>query len=128
MRNGSNYLLVEKCENYLGTPYKYGGEDKKGMDCSGLIYAVFNDLGQQIPRVSYQQAEYFRTVSDIKIGDLVYFKVNSNRINHTGVVSAIKGRQEILFIHASVSKGVREDNLYSDYWHPKFIKATRPRL
>lgn len=126
--NLRNQLLVQNCFNYMGTPYKFGGTDKSGMDCSGLIYTGFNELGKQIPRVSYKQADYFNEVSKnaLEIGDLVYFKVNSRRINHTGVISQIKSRDEIYFLHASVSKGVREDLLLDGYWKNKFVKATRP--
>ncbi len=125
--NKSN-LLVTNCFNYLGTPYKFGGEDKNGMDCSGLIFAAFQDAGKSLPRVSYKQADYFKEISkeSMEIGDLVYFKVSSSRVNHTGMISKIINSQEIYFIHASTSKGVREDNLFSNYWYPKISKITRP--
>jgi probable lipoprotein NlpC len=126
----ASHILVKQCQNYIGTPYKFGGSDKSGMDCSGLIYAAFTNLGEKIPRISYQQAEHFKEIkkTDLKIGDLVYFKVNSNRINHTGVISKIVKRDEIYFLHSSTSKGVREDNLHSSFWFPKFVKATRPQI
>ena len=123
-----NQLIVNRCSKYLGTPYKFGGIDKKGLDCSGLIYLAFSEMGQSIPRISYKQAEFFKEISknDIQIGDLLYFKVNSKKINHTGIVSKIIKRDEIYFIHASTSAGVREDNLFSTFWHSKFVKVTRP--
>jgi probable lipoprotein NlpC len=125
-----NKILVNKCQDYLGTPYKFGGTTKAGMDCSGLIFAVFKEMGEDIPRVSYKQAEHFEEIEkeEIKPGDLVYFKVNSERINHTGIVSRIENREEIYFLHASTSAGVREDNLFSKYWKSKFVKVTRPQI
>lgn len=124
----SNYSLVSTCYNYVGTPYKFGGEDKSGMDCSGLIYAAFQLQGKAIPRVSYVQAEYFKEIElgEMQIGDLVYFKVGSSRINHTGIISKVKSQEEVYFLHASTSKGVREDNLFSNYWFSKIAKLTRP--
>ena len=125
-----NKIIVNKCQDYLGTPYKFGGITKNGMDCSGLIFTAFKELGEDIPRVSYKQADFFEEIKkvDIKIGDLVYFKVNSGRINHTGIVSRIENREEIYFLHASTSTGVREDNLLSNYWKSKFVKVTRPQI
>lgn len=125
-----NKILVNKCQDYLGTPYKFGGTTKNGMDCSGLIFVAFKELGEEIPRVSYKQAEYFDEIEkdEVKIGDLVYFKVNSERINHTGIVSRIENREEVYFLHASTSAGVREDNLFSKYWKSKFVKVTRPQI
>jgi probable lipoprotein NlpC len=128
--NHINKILVNKCQNYLGTPYKFGGTTKEGMDCSGLIFTAFKEIGEEIPRVSYKQAEFFEEIKEdeIKIGDLVYFKVNSGRINHTGIISRIENREEIYFLHASTSAGVREDNLLSKYWKSKFVKVTRPQI
>ncbi len=126
--NLKNQLFVNKCIKYIGTPYKFGGIDKNGLDCSGLIYLAFSEMGQNMPRISYKQAEFFKEISknDLQIGDLLYFKVNSKKINHTGIVSKIIKRDEIYFIHASTSSGVREDNLFSTFWHSKFVKVTRP--
>ena len=39
-----NAVLVKKCESYMGTPYKFGGTSKKGLDCSGLIYVAFQEV------------------------------------------------------------------------------------
>lgn len=128
--NHLNKILVNKCQDYVGTPYKFGGTTKEGMDCSGLIFTAFKEIGEEIPRVSYKQAEHFEEIEkeEIRIGDLVYFKVNSGRINHTGIISRIENRDEIYFLHASTSAGVREDNLLSKYWKSKFVKVTRPQI
>lgn len=127
----SSGLLLKTALKYKGTPYKYGGEDRKGMDCSGLVFRSFADLGVQIPRISYQQAEHFFEIkeSNIQVGDLVYFKIGkTNKINHTGIVSKLVNKEIVLFLHSSSSAGVREDNLYSNYWKPKFVKAARPKF
>ncbi len=130
MSNHINKILVNKCQHYVGTPYKFGGITKDGMDCSGLIFTAFKEIGEEIPRVSYQQAEFFEEIpkDEIKIGDLVYFKVNSSRINHTGIISRVDNREDIFFLHASTSAGVREDHLLSKYWKSKFVKVTRPQI
>ncbi len=131
--SGSAYKpkkLIKECKTYIGTPYKFGGNTNKGIDCSGLIYNSLNNLGYSIPRISYQQAEAFKEVkvNRLKKGDLLYFITSGNRINHTGVITKIKSAGEVYFVHASTKGGVRIDNLHSSYWYPKFVKATRPEF
>ena len=126
-----NELLTAISMRYKGTPYKYGGNTEQGMDCSGLIFRTFTELDRPFPRSSYEQAEVFPEIkkAEVQPGDLVYFKIGkTSRINHTGIVTKIVNKDIILFLHSSSSAGVREDNLYSNYWKPKFVKATRPRL
>ncbi len=120
--------LITQSKTYLGTPYGSGGSTAKAMDCSGFIFRTFSDLNLKFPRMAYQQASFYKEVEKDKLkqGDLVYFVVFGNTIDHTGIVVEVKSKKEILFIHASSSKGVRIDNLYSPYWLPKFVKATRP--
>jgi probable lipoprotein NlpC len=122
--------FVKECKKYKGTPYLFGGNDKKGIDCSGIVHNAFTTLDVSFPRVSYQQAEVFNSIklNRAKKGDLIYFKTSGNRINHTGVVLKKKGKKKLMFLHASSSGGVRIDNLYSIYWENKFVKITRPKI
>lgn len=99
------------------------------MDCSGLLFTSFKSVGIDLPRISWQQAEAGRQVriSDVKPGDLLFFVTNrkgQGAINHSGIVTEVR-KDQVLFIHASSSKGVREDNLYTDYWRSAFAKAVR---
>ncbi|MCD8539579.1 MAG: C40 family peptidase [Leadbetterella sp.] len=126
-----NEVLTDISLRYKGTPYRYGGNTRQGMDCSGLVFRTFAELGRAFPRSSYEQAEVFPAVSraSLQPGDLVYFKIGkTSRINHTGIVTKIVSKDIILFVHSSSSAGVREDNLYSNYWKPKFVRATRPKI
>lgn len=121
--------LISLARSYTGVPYKPGGTTEDGMDCSGLLYKVCQTVGLSIPRISYQQAEIGEEIDldDVQKGDFVFFSTakSTNRISHVGLVTEVNS-QSILFIHSSTSKGVREDNLYSDYWKKAFAKATRP--
>jgi probable lipoprotein NlpC len=121
--------IIATARGYLGTPYRSGGTTAKGMDCSGLLFTTFKTVGIDLPRISWQQAEAGQQVriSDVQPGDLVFFVTNrkgQGAINHSGIVTEIRQGQ-VLFIHASTSKGVREDNLYTDYWRSAFAKAIR---
>jgi cell wall-associated NlpC family hydrolase len=56
----------------------------------------------------------------------VFFKTNGAiQINHVGLVTKIN-LQKVIFIHASTSKGIREDDLNQNYWAQSFVKALRP--
>src|SRR5690606_20859729 len=104
--------IVKTAESYIGTKYKFGGIDKKGMDCSGLVYTVFKENGITLPRTSTEQSKLGEAVyiGELQAGDLIFFgeKAGSKKIAHAGIVSFSDGKT-VRFIHASTSKGVRED-------------------
>lgn len=123
--------VVEAARSYTGTPYLFGGNSTDGIDCSGLLYAAFSSAGLKIPRISWQQSEFGHEVevADIQPGDWLFFvpdKGKAGYVSHTGLVTEVRGANTIIFIHASSSRGVREDNLYSDYFKGRFVKAVRP--
>jgi cell wall-associated NlpC family hydrolase len=124
--------VIRAARSYTGTPYRLGGNDKSGIDCSGLIAAAYQDVGRKVPRISWQQAEFGREVErieDIQPGDWLFFVPDAGKegyVSHSGIVTEVRGKQEIIFIHASTSRGVREDNLFSTYFKPRFVKAMRP--
>lgn len=119
--------IVSIAKRYLGTKYKYGGIDKKGMDCSGLIYAVYQEKGKSLPRVSSEQAKQGKAVyiGELKAGDLIFFgaRAGSKKITHAGIVSYSDGKV-VKIIHSSSSRGVIEVDI-SNYWRDKYIKARR---
>lgn len=124
--------VVEIARTYYGTPYRSGGNDKGGIDCSGLICQVYSEMGVKVPRISWQQSEFGTEVSnigEIKEGDWIFFVPEAGKegyVSHAGIVTDVRGSNEIMFIHASTSKGVREDNLFSNYFKGRFVKAMRP--
>lgn len=123
--------VINVARSYTGTPYRSGGNTAEGIDCSGLLYAAFNTVGLKMPRISWQQSEigYEVEVDNIRPGDLLFFvpdKGKAGYVSHTGLVTEVRGKGDIRFIHASSSRGVREDNLYSDYFKGRFVKAVRP--
>lgn len=124
--------VVEVARTYSGTPYRSGGNDKSGIDCSGLICSVYSEIGVKVPRISWQQSEFgseVGSIDDIKPGDWVFFVPEAGKegyVSHAGIVTDVRNQSEIIFIHASTSRGVREDNLFSTYFKGRFVKAMRP--
>ncbi|MDO6389987.1 C40 family peptidase [Pontibacter sp. BT731] len=122
--------VIQTARSYTGTPYKWGGTTRVGMDCSGLLCTSFQSINVNLPRTSEEQSRFGKTVKvrELKEGDLVFFGANkySREITHVGMVTEVNNDNEVKFIHASTSLGVIENNLYSDYWQKIFIKAVRP--
>ena len=119
--------IIKEAKKYKGVPYKTGGMDKKGMDCSGLLFTAYATNDFSIPRVSSDQAKFGGEIKlkDVQLGDWVFFATGKvGLINHVGLVT--KDRPEISFIHASTTYGVREDLLYQKFWLDRIVKIIRP--
>ncbi len=114
--------------SYKGTPYRYGGTTKKGMDCSGLIYTSFKARNRNIPRTSGEMYKYGNSISlkNVQRGDLLFFTTTKKRgrINHVGLVTSIKNNT-VYFIHSTTSKGVIVSTMEQSYWKRTFVKAKR---
>jgi cell wall-associated NlpC family hydrolase len=113
--------VLNEAKKWLGTPYCYGGENKKCTDCSGFVQTVFSSIGMQLPRTAAQQFAAGESISEIQAepGDLVFFK-KSGRINHVGIYAG-----DDMFIHASSSRGVVLQSLNDKYYSSKFAGFKR---
>lgn len=111
--------VISTAKSYIGTPYKYGGTSRSGMDCSSLIQKSYKTIGVALPRTAKEQSKIGSKKSwgTIREGDIVYFKFKQKRNKwwHTGMITSVEGNS-IKFIHASTSRGVVESNLMSDYY------------
>jgi peptidoglycan endopeptidase LytE len=107
---------------WVGTPYRRGGESPHGMDCSGLAVTVFNELGVSLPRSTREQQSAGRPVDvdELAPGDLVFFRLGSSHVNHVGI--ALGPRE---FLHASRSRGVVIDRLDDIYFARRLVRARR---
>ena len=108
----------------LGTPYRYSGSDERGMDCSGFVAAVVSDAFR-LPLAASSRDIYRENVSpvertDLREGDLVFFRIRSRHISHVGIYLG-HGR----FAHASHSRGVTISNLESPYYKKYFFHGGR---
>jgi len=79
--------VVAQAKSYLGVPYVFGGEDRSGMDCSGLVQRVFADLGIEVPRVVKDQADVgveVPSLADAQPGDLLVTKDEGHIVIYAG--------------------------------------------
>lgn len=121
--------VIGNARTYIGTPYKWGGNDKRGIDCSGLLVRSFESVGMKLPRTTSLQIDLGKKVSlkKSKEGDLVFFAFGKSKrkVTHVGLVSSRKNNSDIKFIHASSSKGVIETQLIRDYYLNRIRKIKR---
>ncbi len=121
---GDNYLrqqLVHTADNFLGIPYKWGGESATaGFDCSGLTMAVYKLNGLNLPRNSRSQFKVGRPVEkkDLQKGDLVFFATNGGkRISHVGIYTGNNS-----FIHApQTGKRIKNTSLNNSYFKTRYM-------
>lgn len=113
--------LYSFISDWYGTPYKYGGCEKSGVDCSCFTINLFDKVyGKKMPRTAgeiYKECEK-TTIDKAKEGDLVFFKINSNSITHVGVYL-----RDNKFVHASTTKGVLVNSLTETYYQKYFYAA-----
>lgn len=121
--------VISSARAYTGTPYRYGGTTRAGMDCSGLLLNSFRTVEITLPRSSEDQSKVGIEVrmKDLQPGDLVFFATGNKKrkITHVGMVTEVKGHDDVRFIHASSSLGVVETNIYADYYQKRFRAARR---
>lgn len=118
IRDNKLYAFVE---DWYGTPYKYGGCQKSGVDCSCFTNVLYETVyGKKIARsaadmfLSCEQV----TLEEVKQGDLMFFKIGGNKISHVGVF--LKGK---LFVHSSTSLGVSINSVDEAYYKKYFFCA-----
>lgn len=130
LRERQIHVALSTAYSFAGTPYKMGGMDKRGMDCSGLVNVCYKEAGIPLPRTTTELSAVGTPVQleEVDKGDLLFFatKHKSSSITHVGIVTKVESKEKVYFIHASNKLGVVEDNLAQKYYRETFVKAIRP--
>lgn len=122
----TNTKLYQFVYEWLGTPYRLGGDSKKGIDCSKFSLAVYENVFNTT--IGYNSRNQYANVApirknDLQPGDLVFFKIRSKNITHVGVYLG-----DDRFAHASSSKGVIVSSLNEAYWKRYYYNGGRPKI
>ena len=120
--------LISYALSLEGKPYRYGGKDLKGFDCSGFVYHVFNRFGINLNRSSRTMVVHGDPVEveQVQKGDLLFFtgtNPQKREIGHVGIVITEPG-EEIRFVHSSSNGGVKISQL-EGYYETRFMEAKR---
>ena len=108
----------------LGAPYRYGGSNEQGFDCSGLVQYAYAKAGKSLPRTTSDLWRQLEPVParDLRVGDVLFFDIDG-RVAHVGLY--LGGRR---FVHAPKSGSeVSVASLESGYYRAAFVRGGRPR-
>lgn len=117
----TNLALYKFIDEWYGVPYLYGGKTKAGVDCSDLVCILYAEVYKKtISGSANSLYESCNEVSEknLKEGDLIFFKINTEKVGHVGVY--LQNRH---FVHASSHHGVIINSLDEDYYKKYFFKA-----
>lgn len=115
--------LLSVAREFLGIPYRFGGNTLKGIDCSAYVKKVFAMLNIDLPRSAREQFRVGRKISKDELvpGDMVFFKTYAKYPSHVGIFIG-----DNKFIHASSKeKKVSISSLTEPYYSKRFIGAKR---
>ena len=127
-----NGIVLDSCTNqqlyfeiyrWIGTPYRYAGDSKKGIDCSGFSNKIYEGVfGTSLMGSSSNIYKLTEPVEFLNAqeGDLVFFKIKKNKISHVGIYL-----QNGKFAHASTRNGVIISDLSQSYYKRTFYKVGR---
>jgi len=121
--NAGGQQIVQSAVKYMGVPYVWGGNTCSGIDCSGLVKAVYSEYGISLPRVARDQANVGYAVpwEDLQPGDRLYFACKGAQVDHAGIYMG-----DGYFIHSSSRRGgVAVDMLTSGFFSRTLVAARR---
>ena len=120
--NGKVKKITDMALGVVGVPYKWGGINPKGFDCSGLTWYVFNKNAITLPRTADLQYKEGQAIGkgNLQQGDLVFFSTYEPGASHCGIYLG-DGK----FSHSSSRRGVMVSQLSDSYWKTKYVGARR---
>ena len=119
----TNQKLYQFINDWYGVPYKYAGKNKSGIDCSGLVSTLYDQVYHKkiSPSTKIVITEVKKiSEDDLQEGDLVFFNTDSKGLSHVGVYL-----QHHKFVHASTKKGVMINDMNEPYFKKCYLSAGR---
>ena len=118
--------VVKYALQYEGSAYKYAGTNpRSGFDCSGFTSFVFKQFDVPVSTSSSAQSKEGKSIplNAVQPGDLIIFGKNNRNIQHVALVVE-RGRDGIVCVHSTTSRGVIRENVSaSAYWKPLILGA-----
>ncbi|MEJ7911677.1 MAG: C40 family peptidase [Chitinophagaceae bacterium] len=117
-----NHHLFALIDTWYGTPYRYGGVSKGGIDCSAFVQTLYAGIyGISLPRTAKEQHKATNEIArnELKEGDLLFFNTTGG-VSHVGYYL-----QNNKFVHAASSEGVSISDMDDEYWAKRFLSAGR---
>jgi len=117
------HMIVLEALGQVGRPYRYGGTNPDGFDCSGLVQYVFREAGISLPRSTVEQRDIGERIrlSQLEPGDLLFYRFKRRPVDH---VAIYLGDGEA--IHAPASgRAVIVASVDMPYWKKHFVEAVR---
>ncbi|WP_291530725.1 C40 family peptidase [Bacteroides sp. UBA939] len=120
-----NHALYIAAAEWIGVPYRSGGNSKRGTDCSGMVSQLYKKVYNiSLSRSTDGQLKESSKVSRRKLreGDLVFFtsRASKKKVAHVGIY--LKNGK---FVHASTSNGVIVSNLREQYYTKHWLRGGR---
>lgn len=121
-----NENLYEFIDEWMGSPHRLGGQNKDGIDCSGFVGMIYQQVYHKtLPRSSRDMAEVVKRKYDdqLKEGDLVFFSFGGKTIDHVGIYL-----HNDKFVHVSTKQGVVISNLKDTWYYKYFTRCGTPQV
>lgn len=123
-----NEKLYASVNDWLGTPYQWGGTTRNGVDCSSLTQQIYQEVyGQELPRTSIEQfymdtRAQFQSQKYLEEGDLIFFRLRHQDkiVSHVGIYL-----QNGKFLGSNSPRGVEISDLGTHYWQDKYVACAR---
>lgn len=114
--------LIQNIDEWLGTRYRFGGQSKRGVDCSGFTSVIMSEtLNQPFHGTSRWQAQQFLpifTPDSLQFGDMVFFSGRNRKAKRIGHVGIFLGNG--VFAHSSTGRGVIYSHINDGYYSERF--------
>jgi lipoprotein Spr len=125
VNNNDDELLNSFINNWMGVKYVFGGDSRKGIDCSAFVRRLYKSVyGKVLPRTCAYQYKIIKKIKKdcLELGDLIYFRVRGSRSGwHVGVFLG-----DDKFVHASGrGRSVMISNLNDSFYKRIYLSGGR---